>query len=296
MASAELSILKALSIKGVGPAKIKSLINHIDDFVAENEKQNNTNTNWAESIISSCDHLGIIPISFIHPAYPDLLRKCKDFPLILYCRGDISLLKANKIASVVGTRKASEYGRRASRKIAYNLSCEGFTIVSGMALGIDREAHLGSIDGGTPGIVVLASGVDKPSPTSNKDIYEKILSTNGLIISEHEPGFPIIKTELVKRNRIQSGISNYSIIIETGETGGTISQATYAKEQGKRILTMIPNENSLSSQNCDYSGSNKLIMEFGAEAFSSWEDLVKVITRTENQTTLENNTEKTLFD
>lgn len=267
------TLLQLISVKGVGPATIRARLNDAHFVLNEYKKLNKVNTQWAESVLERCIKEQIEIIPFYSPIFPAKLLSIKDCPTVLYCKGDLALLNSERVVSVVGTRKASEYGLRAAKKIAYNLSSEKFVIVSGMALGIDREVHIGSIEGGSPGIAVLASGVERATPSSNGDIYHALLNAGGLIISEHEPGFPVVRTELVKRNRIQSGISSHTIIIETGETGGTITQAKYAKEQERPILTMIANSESPSSFNCDYSGSNRLVSEFNAIGFASWEEL-----------------------
>lgn len=276
-----LAILELMSVKGVGPAKIRSILPSYEMYLHEYKKAGLINHGWVDSVRESCLKNGVEIVAFSSDLFPESLRLIKDCPVILYCKGNTSLLRHQKRVSVVGTRKASSYGIRAARKISFNLSDRGFCVVSGLALGIDRESHLGSIEGGTPGIAVLASGPEKATPTSNSDIYEGLIRSNGLIVSEHEPGFPVVKTELVKRNRIQSGLSSHSIIIETGATGGTITQAKYALEQGRGILTMLANSESPSSFNCDYSGANRLVAEFGAKGFSSWEELVAKVSTEE---------------
>lgn len=208
-------------------------------------------------------------INFKDERYPKLLNSIENKPAFLYIRGNLENLYSDNLA-IVGSRNASEYGKCVARKISKELADKNINIVSGLALGIDKYAHLGALDsmyGKT--IAVLGTGVSDSEvyPLQNKKIFERILESNGTIISEFRLGTKPEKYNFPLRNRIISGISKKVIVVEATENSGSLITANYALEQGKDIYAVPGNITSKNSI-----GTNKLIEE-GAYILKSIEDI-----------------------
>ena len=172
--------------------------------------------------------------------YPAPLREIYDAPPVLYCKGDAPLAYDRRIG-VVGSRRATYDGRRAAREITELLSENGVSIVSGMALGIDTEAHRGALNGRTHTIAVLGCGVDVIYPLDNRRLYDEILDEGGLIISEHPLGTQPLRSHFPLRNRIISGLSQGVLLVEGGKTSGAMITVDYALEQGKDVFAVPGN-------------------------------------------------------
>lgn len=185
--------------------------------------------------------------------FPHLLKEIQLPPPKLYYRGDLSLLSANCI-SIVGTRKPSEYGRRVAFNLARKLSLDGFVIVSGLAYGIDCEAHRGAIAAGGFTIAVMGNGIDV-YPASTRKIRNEIAKSH-LIISEYPDGTHGTKYSFPVRNRIISGLSMATIVVEAGLSSGSLITAERAGEQGRLVYAVPGNIDNVNSI-----GTNKLIMD-----------------------------------
>ena len=199
--------------------------------------------------------------------YPELLKNIKDPPDTIYFAGDIALIKGVS-AAVVGTRKCSEYGRQTALRIGRMLGKNKVTVVSGMAAGIDAHAHAGALDAGGKTVAVLACGPDICYPGENRKIYEMIRE-KGLIISEHPPGTEPKPWHFPMRNRIISGVSLLTVVVEAGTGSGAIITAQAAAEQGRDVMAVPGNINSPYSL-----GANKLIAD-GAAAVTVPEDILR---------------------
>lgn len=199
--------------------------------------------------------------------YPSQLHTIADPPVVLYYRGDISC--ASKVClAMVGARRASEYGRQVSREMSRMLGAHGVVVVSGLARGIDSEAHRGVMQGGGQTIAVLGSGVDVIYPPEHRKLYENIVQ-NGAVISEFpvhtgpQPGnFP-------RRNRIISGLSKGVIIIEARLKSGALITADFALEQGRDVFAVPGPIHSKTSE-----GTNSLIKQ-GASPCTGIEDILE---------------------
>jgi len=166
--------------------------------------------------------------------YPSLLRQINNPPIVLYYRGAVP---PEKSVAVVGTRRPSEYSRRVTRVIVDNLVRAGFTIVSGMARGIDGEAHAAALACGGNTAGVLANGIDIVYPSVNRGIYCKIIeSGTSSLMSEYPPEIYSGRWTFVRRNRIISGLSSAVIVIQAGARSGTLITARYAAEQGRDVF------------------------------------------------------------
>jgi DNA processing protein len=186
--------------------------------------------------------------------YPILLKVIKKPPEMLYFQGDLSLLSKRTVA-IVGARKPTEYGKWAAFTIAKKLSSNGIVIVSGMAEGIDSMAHRGALEGGTPTVAVMGTGIDICFPTFNENLREEILQ-NGLILSESQPGTPGSRYSFPLRNRVISGVSAITIVAEAALTSGSLITAERAAEQGRAVYAVPGNINRTMSVGC-----NKLIKD-----------------------------------
>lgn len=167
--------------------------------------------------------------------YPDLLRKIKKPPKQLYVKGNVELLRSLGIA-VIGSRDCSEYGERMAKKFAKGLCLSGFTVISGMAIGIDSFAHFGSLSVGGATIAVLPSGLGCVYPEENIALYNKIIESNGLVLSEYEDSERACSERFLERNRIVSGLAVGTLVIEGGFRSGTSVTANLTKEQGKNLF------------------------------------------------------------
>lgn len=192
----------------------------------------------------------ITPVSILDEEYPDSLKPYADMPLLLYAKGDLSLLKADSFA-VVGTRRPTRYGLRVTEDFTTKLS-ERFCIVSGMARGIDACAHRAALNAGGKTIAVLGSGVDVVYPPENYALYRDI-AEYGLIISEYEPGIAPSAHNFPARNRLISGLSRSVLVTEAGLKSGTMLTINYAVKQGKDIFCVPGNIYSSTSSGCNRS-------------------------------------------
>ena len=198
--------------------------------------------------------------------YPPLLREIKNPPQLLYCAGDLSLLKTRCVA-VVGSRKITAYGRRIAAKVAGRLAACGVTVVSGMAIGIDGISHRSALDAGGKTIAVLGNGLDVMYPAANRDLKKDILRT-GLLLSESPPGTRGTKFTFPQRNRIISGLSEATVVIEAGLNSGSLITAALANEQGRPVYGVPGNIDNVTSL-----GVNMLIRD-GAQPLIAADDLL----------------------
>lgn len=200
--------------------------------------------------------------------YPKRLLKIKDAPTKLYVEGNYQLLNKDSIA-IVGTRKSTEYGQKYAKKFAEELSQRGMCIVSGLAVGIDTIAHINSMKEQGKTIAVLGSGFNKIYPEENKLLFNQILENNGCVVSEYPPDEEMDKSNFPKRNRIISGISLGTLVIEATYRSGSTITAKYAIEQRKEVFC-IPNRLDIST-----GYSTNLLIKNGANLVMQVEDILQ---------------------
>ncbi|MDT3415037.1 DNA processing protein [Brevibacillus aydinogluensis] len=179
---------------------------------------------------------GISFVCFWEEAFPPLLRNIPDPPLALFYRGDVSLLKQPAIG-VVGARKPTAYGRAACRHLVKQLAQTGMVIVSGLAYGIDAEAHRAALDAGAPTVGVMGCGIDQVYPVFHRRLYAEI-GSSGLLLSEYPPGTPAKPGLFPERNRIISGLSLGVLVVEAAERSGSLITADCALEQGREVFAV----------------------------------------------------------
>ncbi|MDY7002061.1 MAG: DNA-processing protein DprA, partial [Thermodesulfobacteriota bacterium] len=182
------------------------------------------------------------------PGYPERLRRIPDPPLFLYCAGRLDLASGPSLA-VVGSRKCSPEGIRAAEKISLGLSEAGVTIVSGMARGIDQQAHLAGLKGPGSSVAVLGTGLDVPYPSGNAELRERMIR-EGLLVSEFAPGTQPAGRNFPRRNRIISGLALGVLLVEAAlKSGGRIT-ARLALEQGREVYAVPGPEGRASFEGC----------------------------------------------
>ena len=197
---------------------------------------------------------GISAVTYVSKGYPEKLKVISDPPLVLYTKGDVSLLNKKSI-SIVGTRTPSEYGKLTCEKFTKELSEAGLVTVSGLAFGIDTIVAETTLSVGGKTIAVLGGGLDSIYPATNTNLAKKV-EQNGLLISEYRLGVKPQMYSFVNRNRIVSALGLGTLIIEAGKKSGTMTTARFAIEQSRELFVVPGNIFSKTSE-----GTNNLIDE-----------------------------------
>lgn len=169
--------------------------------------------------------------------YPSLLAEIPDAPALLYVLGDIDELHKPQLA-IVGSRRCSRSGQRDAKEYARFMAQKGFGITSGLAIGIDTASHLGALEAEGLTCAVIGSGLDQIYPAKNRILASQIIQSGGTIVSEFPPGMPPLPENFPKRNRIISGLSLASLIVEASERSGSLITARLALEQGREVLVL----------------------------------------------------------
>ncbi len=201
--------------------------------------------------------------------YPPRLREIHDPPLVLWLRGDAACLSLPAVA-VVGSRAASDYGRRVARELARELARRGLAVVSGLALGIDAEAHRGALEAGGITVGVLGCGLDVVYPPTHGQLYHDLAAT-GAVLSEYPPGTTPEPFRFPARNRIVSGLSLGTLVVEAGRRSGALITARLALEQGREVFAVPGRIDSHKS-----SGAHQLLQD-GAKLVQSVDDICEEI-------------------
>ncbi|AMA72656.1 MULTISPECIES: DNA-processing protein DprA [Aneurinibacillus] len=196
-----------------------------------------------------CDH-GITVLTWLNPLYPALLREIPDPPEVLYITGNKELLSYPALA-IVGTRTPTVYGKNAARQFARDLAAKGFCIVSGLARGVDSEAHRGALEAGGATIAILGCGIDIVYPNENRKLAAE-LRRQGLIISEYPPGVEPRRRFFPERNRLISGLARGVLVIEAAARSGSLITADLAAEQGRDVYALPGSVYSPKSVGCHW--------------------------------------------
>lgn len=199
--------------------------------------------------------------------FPPNLVDLEDSPPILYCRGKILSEDSNAVA-IVGTRKATEYGKIAARTLGKKLAELGITIVSGMAMGIDTQAHIGALKGKGRTLAAMGTGIDSIYPASNRNLANEIVE-NGCLLTELPPLSRALPYHFPARNRIISGLSKAIIAVEAALKSGVFSTVRWALEYGRDVYALPGDINRKVSE-----GTNKLIKN-GAIPLTSYKDVLE---------------------
>ncbi len=206
-------------------------------------------------------------ITCVSPEYPSLLRQIEDAPAVIFVKGCIE--DEDKFAiAIVGSRKTTAYGRLVAERLSSDLAGAGFTIVSGMARGIDTVAHKGAIEAGGRTIAVLGSGIDRAYPPENIGLMERI-SGSGCVVSEFPFGTQPTRENFPRRNRLISGLSLGVVVVEAATGSGALITANSALEQNREVFAVPANINSPTA-----AGTNELIKK-GAKLVQKSDDIIE---------------------
>lgn len=298
-----LTCLKEVDVKGVGPQKIFAIGTAIDDRgldiksyedLAELMKGmkeaaikkvtlSNLNDAYqiAQRIIEASKKANIGLVGFYDEEFPDVLRKTVnedgklDPPMLLWYRGDFSITKLPGFA-VIGTREATPEGIAGGTYLSGEFAKRGFNIVSGLAIGCDTCGHKGALKVGGKTTAILANGLDHNSiyPPENQDLAEEIVENGGLLISEYRLGTPVNRYSLVARDRLQSGLSLATLVVQTGEHGGTMHAATATLQAGKPLYTILFKDDTTNQH--EKCLGNALLVKQGAKYIKGNDDFDEI--------------------
>ncbi|MGI9536673.1 MAG: DNA-processing protein DprA [Desulfocapsaceae bacterium] len=216
----------------------------------------------ADRELSELDKIGARALIRDESDYPELLRHIGQPPPVIYGRGISSLLQMNSVA-VVGSRAATTYGRRVSRTLARDLALAGLCVVSGLALGIDAEAHAGALDAEGATVGVLGCGLDVVYPRGNQRLSERI-KESGLLISEYPLGTRPEGYRFPARNRIIAGLSRAVVVVEASKKSGSLITVQFGLEQGRDIFAVPGQVDSIKS-----AGTHWLVQQGASLAVSA---------------------------
>jgi DNA processing protein len=225
-----------LKIPGIGDATVTALLNHNVFPRAEKE-------------IEFIERYSIRHLFFLDEGYPLRLKQCVDSPLMLYFKGN-GELNQKHIISVVGTRRATEYGKRICRDLIEGLASTGVLVVSGLAYGIDTMAHKSALDAGLSTVAVLGHGLDRIYPQLNRPLAGRIVNQGGLLtefLSESNPD----RENFPKRNRIVAGLADATIVIEAGVKGGALITAEIANSYNRDVFAVPGRIGDEVSEGCN---------------------------------------------
>lgn len=257
----------------VGPVKGKKLISlypHLPDIfrLASYQSYASDVLSEAEKVVLMCAEDKIQILYFEDPAYPQRMKDLYDAPLILFKKGKADL-NAHRIVAVVGTRHASDVGKKVTDELVQATIKDEVILVSGFARGIDIALHKACLKYEVPTIAVLAGGFRHVYPYENAMYVDQILTT-GALLSEYAPHIPPASYHFPVRNRIIAGLSDATVIVEAAEKGGALITADYALNYD-RIVFAVP-----GSLNRPFSiGCNQLIRSNKATIYTSWDDLLQ---------------------
>ncbi len=288
----ELAALRSLlSVERLGPQKTKALVSKFRSFedvlsasvtalkntdgiseelakrIIKASKNMDEFTGSTVSLLEDLKNKNAALVTLWDDDYPYRLKNIYDPPLILYYKGTLAPEPENAVA-IVGTREPTQYGRSYADRFAAELSKAGFTIVSGLARGIDSIAHRSVIKAGGRTIGVLGCGIDVIYPPENKQLYAD-MEKDGAIITEYPPGTKPDAVNFPRRNRIISGLSLGTLLIESGVTGGALHTARFSLDQGREIFALPGNIGSRQSE-----GPNLLIQKGEAKLVTKSEDVI----------------------
>ena len=221
----------------------------------------------ANSALSAAEPLGIEPVPLFDARYPPLLVCTVDPPPVLWARGCLDVLSRPAVA-VVGSRAATPYALEVGARISAELAARGVAVVSGLARGVDSAAHRGCLKAGGTTVAVLGSGIDRVYPPEHADLAAEI-AQHGLLLSELAPGAAPLPEHFPLRNRIISGISLATVVVEASEQSGSLITARCALEQGRDVMA-VPGS-VLSGRN---RGSHALLKD-GAKVVETAEDILE---------------------
>lgn len=240
--------------KGIGPSlaeKIHPKLQQVD--VAAEEKR--------------AGKVGARMITRVDPDYPKALTEIHDPPLVLYVRGTLEPGDLHSIA-VIGSRRCTHYGTQSADRLSFQLAKQGYTVVSGLARGIDAAAHQGALKGGGRTIAVMGTGIDQVYPTEHESLASRIIE-NGAVITEFPVGFKPTRQSFPQRNRIVSGLSKAILVVEAARGSGAMMTVDFATEQGRSVMAVPGRIDNPSAGGCHD------LIKSGAKLVSDVDDITE---------------------
>lgn len=283
-----INIINLLNVPKIGPQKVLALISkykNVENYFNISERElcsidgleqksvkaikSYTDFDFGKRIVDHSNTLGIKIITFWDDNYPELLKRIYDPPVLIFTKGK-DLSSNEDTVAIVGTRSATQYGRRVAQELARDLSNNKISIVSGLARGIDTVAHSSTVSNNMRTIAVLGSGIDVIYPSENKKLAEKIIE-DGTLVSEFPIGVKPEAGNFPRRNRIISGLSHATIVIEAGNKSGAILTALNAIDQNREVFAVPGRIDDKQSLGC-----NRLIKN-GAIPVKNGSDVINQI-------------------
>ena len=277
-------------VKGIGAVRLRALLDHFGDLAlawdapADALLASGLNARLVEKILQvrrqvdlekvwdSIQNQGIKVLTWVDPDYPERLREVDQSPPVLYLRGTFLPDDATAVA-IVGTRRVTAYGRQVADELATCLGHNGVTVISGLARGTDAVAHQAALKAGGRTVAVLGCGVDRIYPPENRQLAEQIMA-QGCLMSDYPVGTPPEGANFPPRNRIISGLSLATVVIEAGEESGALITASFAAEQGREIFAVPGGIYAPQSK-----GANRLIQQ-GVRPLLAAQDVLEALNLT----------------
>lgn len=272
------NILAISLIKGIGPSKLKELIKIIGnttigktelyEILEKYSSKKKVVSFSKDSFLSALDNaerqlelsekhnIGIICRD--DPLYPVLLKKSAYDPGIIFYKGNINNLPS-RFAAVIGTRNPTEHGAIIAQRISTYLAQNKFSIVSGLALGCDSIAHKAALDVNGHTIAVLAHGLDSVFPSQNQDLAEHIIDKGGVLISTYFIGVKPTSYTFAARDKIQSGLSEFVVMVQSGVDGGSLIASQAALADGRKLIVPRPTQRDINNREKNIEANNVLI-------------------------------------
>ena len=219
----------------------------------------------------TCD-AGIQVVPFSSPSYPERLRHIGDPPVVLFAKGAIEALHAPASVAIVGTREPTSIGERAAERAGRIAAEAGVAVVSGLALGCDTRAHQGCVDAHGIGVAVLANALNRVYPAENTTLADQLLEHGGCLVSENPVGARLSRWDFAYRDRLQSGLADRVLVIETDVKGGTMHTVKYSRQQHRPLGCIDHPEQFLSAPKTR--GNQMLIQKGTASGISNHEALL----------------------
>ncbi|MFZ1262464.1 MAG: DNA-processing protein DprA [Chitinophagaceae bacterium] len=249
-------------IEGIGPIRAAAIAGFRDFSLAEEE-------------IKFIEKYKINPLFLTNPAYPKRLLNCYDSPTLLYYKGAADL-NVSKTIAIIGTRSHTEYAKQVTEKLVKDLAAQNITVVSGLAFGVDAIAHKASLKNELPTIGVLAHGLDQIYPAAHAGLAKEMIKNNGGLLTEFRSKTSPDKHNFPSRNRIVAGMSDATIVIETGIKGGSMITAELANGYNKDVFAVPGKITDTKSTGCNYLiKNNKAMLLTDAQEIidvMGWED------------------------
>lgn len=274
-------------VRGIGAVRLQNLLSYFGSLEvawqapADGLRAAGLNTRIVEGLVQLRQSLdltglverisqqGITVLTWADEAYPRRLKEIDQPPPVLYLRGELCPEDEMAVA-IVGTRRYSVYGRQVADELAAHLARNGVTVISGLARGVDSVAHQAALKAGGRTIAVFGCGVDIIYPPEHKNLAGEIIR-QGALVSDYPPGTPPESANFPPRNRIISGLSLATVVVEAGETSGALITATFAAEQGREVFAVPGNIHAHQSK-----GTNRLIAQ-GARPLLKIEDVLEAL-------------------